>query len=100
MATTWAVNFADIEKNFPASAELLRLSAFLAPDAIPLELLEKGSEEMPKTLAARLVEKADNPLVLDELLGPLLRYSLVRRQHEKRTYNIHPLGAGGRTRRA
>ena len=91
VATAWALNFADIEKNSPASADLLRLSAFLAPDAIPLELFEKGATEMPQKLAAKLAEAADNPLVLDELLSPLLRFSLVRRDDEKRTYSIHPL---------
>jgi tetratricopeptide (TPR) repeat protein len=91
VATTWAVNFADIEKNFSASAELLKLSAFWAPDAIPLELFEKGAKEMPEKLAAKLTETADNPLVMDELLSPLLRYSLVRRNDEKRTYSIHPM---------
>jgi tetratricopeptide (TPR) repeat protein len=91
VATTWAVNFADVEKSSPASAELLRLSAFLAPDATPLELLEKSAEELPKALAAKMAEAADNPLGIDELLSPLLRYSLVRREDEKRTYSIHPL---------
>lgn len=87
VATTWALNFADIEKNFPASEDLLRLSAFLAPDSIPLELLENGAAELPEKLAGA----ADNPLVLDELLSPLLRFSLIRRDEEKRTYSIHPL---------
>jgi tetratricopeptide (TPR) repeat protein len=91
VATTWAVNFADIEKNCPASADLLRLSAFLAPDAIPLELLEKGAKEMPEKLAAKVAEAVDNPLMLDELLSPLLRYSLVRRNEEMRSYSIHPM---------
>jgi tetratricopeptide (TPR) repeat protein len=90
VATTWALNFADVEKNSPASADLLRLSAFLAPDAIPLELLEKSTAELPEKLGAKLAE-ADNPLVTDELLRPLLRFSLIRRDDEKRTYSIHPL---------
>jgi tetratricopeptide (TPR) repeat protein len=91
VATAWALNFADVEKASPASAELLQLSAFLAPDAIPLELLEKGGAKLPKKLAAKLAEAADNPLALDELLSPLLRFSLIRRDEEKRTYSIHPL---------
>jgi len=91
VATAWALNFADIEKNSPASADLLRLSAFLAPDAIPLELLENGTEKLPKKLTKKLAEAADNPLILDELLSSLLRFSLIRRDDEKRTYSIHPL---------
>ena len=63
VATTWAVNFADLEKASPASAELLRLSAFLAPDAIPLELLEKGAAKLPEKLAAKLAEAAEDSLV-------------------------------------
>src|SRR5262249_27229581 len=51
VATAWSLNFADIEKQYPASADLLRLSAFLAPDAIPLELLEQGGKELTKPLA-------------------------------------------------
>jgi tetratricopeptide (TPR) repeat protein len=91
VATAWALNFADVEKASPASAELLRLSAFLAPEAIPLELLEKGAAKLPEHLAAKLAELADNPLILDELLSSLLRFSLIRRDDEKRTYSIHPL---------
>ncbi len=91
VTTTWSLNFADIEKQSPASADLLRLSAFLAPDAIPLELLEKGGKQLTKPLADKLAEAADNPLIIDELLSPLLRFSLVRRAEEKRTYSIHPL---------
>ena len=91
VATTWALNFADVERRSAASVDLLRLSAFLAPDAIPLELLEEGGDELPEALAARLAETAENPLALDELLSPLLRFSLVRRVEENRTYSIHPL---------
>ena len=91
VATTWAVNFADVKKISPESADVLRLSAFLAPDAIPLELLENGASELPKKLTKKLAERADNPLVLDELLNPLLRFSLIRRDEEKSTYSIHPL---------
>jgi tetratricopeptide (TPR) repeat protein len=91
ITTTWSLNFADIKKQSPASADLLRLSAFLAPDAIPLELLEQGGGELTERLAVKLADMADNPLVLDELLRPLLRYSLIRRDEQKRTYSIHPL---------
>jgi tetratricopeptide (TPR) repeat protein len=91
VATTWAVNFADVERNSPASAELLRLSAFLASDAIPLELFKKDTKGMPERLADKLAEAVDDPLALDELLSPLLRFSLIRRNEEKRNYSIHPL---------
>jgi tetratricopeptide (TPR) repeat protein len=90
LATTWQLNFEQVE-NFPASADLLRLSAFLAPDAIPLELLEKGADEVSGSLASQLNDAKDDPLVLDEVLKPLTDYSLIRRNLDTRSYSIHPL---------
>jgi tetratricopeptide (TPR) repeat protein len=90
LATTWRLNFEQVE-NFPASADLLCLSAFLAPDAIPLELLEKGADEVSGPLSSKLVEAKDDPLVLDEVLKSLTDYSLIRRNVETRSYSIHPL---------
>jgi tetratricopeptide (TPR) repeat protein len=90
LATTWRLNFEQVER-FPASADLLRLSAFLAPDAIPLELLEKGVAEVSGPLASKLNDAKDDPLAVDEVLKPLMDYSLIRRNLETRSYSIHPL---------
>src|SRR5205085_1725773 len=38
IATTWSLSFQKVEKANRAAAELLRLCAFLAPDAIPVEI--------------------------------------------------------------
>jgi hypothetical protein len=51
---TWAVSFDRVEKTSPAAAELLRLCAFLAPDAIPLGLLETGAAEFNPRSQQRL----------------------------------------------
>ncbi|HEY2911783.1 MAG TPA: FxSxx-COOH system tetratricopeptide repeat protein [Candidatus Angelobacter sp.] len=88
--TTWAINFAEVEK-FPVSADLLRLSAFLAPEMIPLELLEKGKAEAGEPFASKLEAVAEDPVLLDELLKPLADYSLIRRNSSARSYSIHPL---------
>jgi tetratricopeptide (TPR) repeat protein len=90
VATTWAINFAEVERA-PASADLLRLSAFLSPAMIPLELLERGRAEMGGPLESQLEAVADDPVVLDELLKPLTDYSLIRRNIAARSYSIHPL---------
>ena len=90
VATTWALNFAEVE-NAPASSDLLRLSAFLAPAMIPLELLQRGSAEVNEPLASKLQAAAEDPVVLDELLKRLTDYSLVRRNIATRSYSIHPL---------
>ena len=42
VATTWSLSFEKIEQESPAAAELLCLCAFLAPDAIPEEILSYG----------------------------------------------------------
>lgn len=91
VSTTWALNFADIERQSPPSADLLQLSAFFAPDLIPFDLLATGGKALPRRLAAKLAEAFDTPLAMDELLSPLLRFSLIRRDEERRAYSIHPL---------
>jgi tetratricopeptide (TPR) repeat protein len=70
--TTWKPNFDAIAGEYPASAELLRISAFLAPDAIPFELFN---------------ETGASP----EALLPLERYSLVTVETEERTFSLHRL---------
>jgi tetratricopeptide (TPR) repeat protein len=90
VATTWAINFAEVEKS-PASADLLRLSAFLAPDAIPLELLERGKTELGELLSERLEGATGDPVIIDEVLKPLTSYSLIRRNTSTRSYSMHPM---------
>jgi tetratricopeptide (TPR) repeat protein len=90
VATTWAINFAEVEKS-PASAGLLSLSAFLSPAMIPLELLERGKGELGEPLASKLQAVNEDPVLLDELLKSLVDYSLIRRNIGMRSYSIHPL---------
>jgi len=91
VAATWSLNFEAVQAASEASAELLRVRAFLAPNAIPEELLIRGASALGKTLAAALDGAGDDRLLLDELLEPLARYSLIRRDIEARTYDIHRL---------
>jgi tetratricopeptide (TPR) repeat protein len=91
VATTWAINFAEVTATSAASADLLRVSAYLNPDSIPLELLTEGGSELGEALSAALTGTGDNPLAVDEVLEPLLRYSLVSRDIELHAYSIHRL---------
>jgi tetratricopeptide (TPR) repeat protein len=43
VATTWSLSFERVEQANAAAADLLRLCAFLAPEAIPIELLTQGA---------------------------------------------------------
>ena len=50
VATTWSLAFANVERVNPAAVELLRLCAFLAPDAIPEEILTEGIPDLGPVL--------------------------------------------------
>ena len=87
VATTWSLSFQQIEQQSPAAADLLRLCAFLAPDAIPEELLTRGAAELGAALGAAAVE----PFNLNEALEVLRRYSLMRRDGNTHMLSIHRL---------
>ncbi len=92
VATTWDLNFRVIEEADPASAELLRLSAFLAPDAIPAEIIIGGAAQLGPPLSDRFADLEDETAIeraYDDLLAPLLRYSLIEKDREARTYSLH-----------
>jgi tetratricopeptide (TPR) repeat protein len=91
VATTWLLNVEQVEKESAAAADVLCFSAFLHPDNIPLELLIDGTSELGPTLSAALANAKQDPLVLDEVLEPLTRYSLIRRNLEAQTCDIHRL---------
>jgi tetratricopeptide (TPR) repeat protein len=86
VAKTWALNFQQVEHD-PVAADVLRVSAFLSPDAIPLELLTEGASQLGAVLAQALA--SEDPLTLNEALEPLTRYSLIRFTVETQTYSIH-----------
>ncbi len=86
VATTWSLSFQKIEQQSPAAADLLRLLAFLAPDSIPEELLKRGVAAMDAPLAT-----IADLLQFQETLGVLFRYSLIQRNANTHTLNIHRL---------
>lgn len=75
VATTWSLSFQRVEEANPAAADLLRLCAFLAPDAIPETLLFGKASVLPATLQPQ----AADPLAANATLAVLQRYSLVTR---------------------
>ena len=87
VATTWSLSFERVQRASPAAADLLRLCAFLHPDAIPEEIITAGAPDLGPTLqpfATDLVE-------LDSAISELRRYSLLRRDPETQTLGIHRL---------
>ncbi len=89
VAVTWAANFEAVERVSPAAADALRISALLAPDAIPFELFIEGARALSDPIAATLAEADD--LAMAEMLRPLARYSLIRSDPASREFSVHRL---------
>ncbi len=89
VTTTWAMNMRKVGEESPASADLLRACALLAPDDVPEEFLTEGAAELGSAIA--VVPLEDDPLAVGALLAPLVRYSLVRRDLVGRTWSVHRL---------
>lgn len=87
VAATWALSFEKVQQQNPSAADLLRLCAFLYPDAIPVELITKEAIHLGPSLASM----AEDPFLLDEALAVLGNYSLIRRNGRNNTLSIHRL---------
>lgn len=73
VATTWDLSFLKASEDVPASADLLNLCAFLAPDDIPKSLLIDGAEHMPEPLASAVKDE----MAFNDAVAALKRYSLL-----------------------
>jgi hypothetical protein len=75
LATVWSLSLTRIGEQCPAALELLGLCAYLAPDAIPLDLFTGHPELLSVGLAAAVGDR----LVWANTVGALVGYALVRR---------------------
>lgn len=87
VATTWSLSFEKIERANPAAAELLRLCAFLSPDAIPERMVREGASELGDILRPI----AEDDFDLNEAIRELRKYSLIKRDEEEGVLNLHRL---------
>ncbi len=87
VATTWDLAFKEVQSQHAAAVDLLRLCAFLYPDAIPEEIFNY----VPEECSHHLHTLANNPLTLNEVIGVLLKYSLIRRDPSSKTIAMHRL---------
>lgn len=76
VASTWSLSFQQVEQTNPAAADLLRMAAFLHPDAIPETIVSQS---------------ASPTLPFNEAIGVLRRYSLLKRDAQTRLVHIHRL---------
>lgn len=87
IAATWSLSFEKIEQRYPAAAELLRLCAFLHPDAIAEDILIAGASE----LTPHLHLLCTDPFEMDNAIGVLTTFSLLRCDPETHIFMLHRL---------
>lgn len=76
VASTWSLSFEQIEQKNPAAADLLRLCAFLAPDAIPEAMIVKGALHLGSQPALVCAD----PYLFNQAIEVLRAYSLLHRE--------------------
>jgi tetratricopeptide (TPR) repeat protein len=84
---TFSLAFAQVEKANPAAAALIRVCAFLAPDAIPEEIFTGSGEQLGEPLA----QAAGKPLAWDGAVAEAGRFRLIHRNAAGDTFDIHRL---------
>lgn len=87
VATTLSLAVQQVEQISPVAADLLSVCAFLYADAIPEEFFFRVGEALTPT-SQRL---STNPLLLDEAMKELRRFSLLHREPATGTFGIHRL---------
>jgi tetratricopeptide (TPR) repeat protein len=87
VSTTWKLSFERVQQANLSAADLLDVCAFLAPDAIPEDMLIAGASELGPHLAAL----KDHPLQWNEAIATLLDFSLIRRTREQHNLSMHRL---------
>ncbi|GAC1685764.1 MAG: hypothetical protein PVS3B1_25790 [Ktedonobacteraceae bacterium] len=88
VATTWSMAFEKIKQaEQPGVIELIRLCAFLTPDAIPEELLTENTSFFDPPLQAVTANRD----AFNAALELLLDYSLISRDRTNHTLSLHRL---------
>ncbi len=87
VATTWSLSFQKVREKNPAAAELLRMLAFLSPDAIAEEIVTAGAS----FLGPILEPLASDAFLLNQAIEALRAYSLLRRDSQAKVLSIHRL---------
>jgi tetratricopeptide (TPR) repeat protein len=84
---TFSLAFPKVAEASAAAVDMLRVCAFLAPDAIPEEVFAGGAAEMGESLAP----VAGGGLNLVKVMGEAGRFSLIRRDAKSGRIEMHRL---------
>ncbi len=84
VAATWHTTFSRLH---PTAAALLRLTAYLAPDPIPLDMFEEGASIVEEAVGSLLEEtgQGGSPQTVREGLAELAAYSMIVKDGETGT---------------
>lgn len=78
VTTTMSISFEKVRLANPASHEIMLVFAFLNSDAIPEDILTKGSSALNPSLS----KVVKDPILLNDAISTLLAYSLLRRNSD------------------
>jgi tetratricopeptide (TPR) repeat protein len=85
VTVTFSLAFSGLAERHSAAADLLRVCAFLAPDAIPEEIFTHGGAKLGEPLG-RLATK---PLDFAEAIRDAGRFALIRRDASMKSLHMH-----------
>jgi len=86
VSVTFSLAFKKVVAASAAAADLIRLCAFLAPDAIPEELFSESRAELGENIA-----NVKTPVDFARVLKQAGRHSLIDRNPQSKTLDIHRL---------
>jgi tetratricopeptide (TPR) repeat protein len=87
VATTLKLSIEQVERQHAAAADLLRVCAFLHPEAIPEDLFQAGSSHLGPALS----QVTADPYQFDLALAALRGASLITRHAQTQTISVHRL---------
>ena len=87
VAGTWRLCFEELAKSQPQSIALLRLLAFLHPDAVPEEVLSEGNALLGPELGAAIADAWRR----SEMIRDAIKFSLLRRDPKSKGLRMHRL---------
>ena len=86
--TTWELNFEFVKEQSPAAAMLMRISAFLDSDNVPIDIVNPGLPELDQE---ELRECARSKIDIASILKILSSYSLYSVDPQNKVFFVHKL---------
>ena len=86
--TTWELNFEFVKEQSPAAANMMRISAFLNSENVPIDVINPGFPELDQE---ELRECARSTIDIASVLKVLSSYSLYSVNHRNKVFSVHKL---------